>query len=379
MDVAGSAGMHARGIQLGLSVLALTTATLVAPEAARACSEPRPRAFNVHAPPANGVLLVDIACSGELACEQDPFPIDALPVVDLETGQPVAGSVVHVRSQPGYYQTVAFKPDQPFIPGRRYEIAWQPAQTLTGAPLAFEALAAVEPSAEPAMLEVELTVLSSEVIATCPFDPLGGSCGANQYSVGSRRQAELRATIDAESTTTSQLVVTFAAWVEGSEEPDPRELWPWDRTSQWAATQFDSKAEAYCYRLEVTSLIDASVAVREGCIEHGDLGELGVTDYPGIAEIRRAACDGTAPPQPPEAIDDDAGARPDASTQDDADAATGGGQRNDDVLPFPSELSESGGGSCSVGATGSGVSAFALALTALVLLGARRKWHGQSF
>lgn len=255
-----------------LSGIALA-AVLAPPDLARACSYPTSphEWFKVHPPPANGVLIVDVSCTAP-ECNADPLMTFPLPVIDLETGELVPGRIVHRRAG-----VIAFKPDTPFVAGRSYALDWQPAVERTGSALTFTAVQEVPSSASNAVFDVALEARSEIVSEPCvPLQSLESLCGRPSYAIGTQRYLLLQAT-DVSLPPSGQTVVSFAAWTDGAEPPDQREYWPWPAPLDGPFEAFSSAADAYCYRLEITSLIDDSFAVQEDCIAHGDLGELGTT------------------------------------------------------------------------------------------------------
>jgi len=78
-------------------------------------------------------------------------------------------------------------------------------------------------------------------------------------------------------------VTRFAFWAEGEPEPALGEgTWPF----QAGGLEFDESENTYCYRVELTSLIDDSTEERSDCVEHDQLGG---TDGWGTGDIMLAS------------------------------------------------------------------------------------------
>jgi hypothetical protein len=255
------------------------------PGSAEACSV-APDSITIRDTPANGVVVVDVGCSfGN--CFEGELP-DELPVMDKTTGEMVNGSIVLTNGSIDGVARITWKPESPLVEGHTYELLWQPAasQAFAEVDYEFSALAAASWTADDIVVTAS-TWLSEGASkwVTCEtantFD-----CGPNEaetYTVHNPLDAAqlvgLQAAIDAVASpagSEGQYVVTAALWAEGEEQPEqvdvPGELY----SSISVSEAFDTAFNAYCYRVEVTSLIDDTLAVTEDCLPH-TFGELTVT------------------------------------------------------------------------------------------------------
>jgi MYXO-CTERM domain-containing protein len=266
--------------RLGLCVLSLLAAIELFARAApaRACSPEEDLHAFARATPANGAVLIEVGCAS-VRCDVDPLVNDVVEMVDRDTGAAVPGTVID--SYWGSQLWIAFRPDEPLSPGHMYLVNWQPAAGYTGPQLELQALPEIEVSVDELSIDASLEAREDDRVWHWPCrESNGGECSVPAVYFGTKRYASLEASLDATmvpESGVSQLVVFYAAWQEGREPAPPmRRLVSW--AEPMSLERFDNAADAYCYRIEVRSLIDDSLAIHEGCLEH-ELGELTLSTF----------------------------------------------------------------------------------------------------
>jgi hypothetical protein len=286
-----------RSILLTIALLLGLAAELAQPELATACSAPEGSAL-ARDVPANGVVLLEIHCNnGSSSCYGESLPAE-LPVIDLTTSEPVAGTIVHQEGTSGSI-LIAFKPDQPLVEGRSYEVMWQPPVPPTfDVDYVLEALAPTALTAEDVAVDIALSMVADplyESVRCISQEKLGSCSSYDQISLTTKLFPTLSAALDMSTVpagSEGQLAVTMAFWAEGEVETAQREVPAYRHQPIAGAQRFDAKHHAYCYRVEVTSLIDESFAIHEDCLEHGTMGEL--VELPtsdGVLTRRLGTCD----------------------------------------------------------------------------------------
>jgi hypothetical protein len=123
---------------------------------------------------------------------------------------------------------------------------------------------------------------------SCMIEPFNGACGATTHNIGieTKRYASLEATLDDNAgELANQLLLRTAFWSQGQTPPALVDVPP--LLSRGQMTQrFDVEASAYCYRIEIESLVTGSTAMHEDCLPHGALGSL---DMQEVNEAGRIA------------------------------------------------------------------------------------------
>jgi hypothetical protein len=253
------------------------------PGSAEACSV-APDSITVHDTPVNGVVVIDVGCSfGN--CFDSELP-DELPVMDKTTGEMVPGSIVYTTGSIDTYARLAWKPDAPLVAGHTYEMMWQPEATLGSAELDYELLALPAATWQVDEIVVDartwLNEASSEWVA-CEVSNGGMLCGPNdgetytvQNGLDTALSVGLQAAIDSAASpaeSVGQFLVKAALWGEGEEQPELSDVPGYVYSSISIQENFETAFDAYCYRVEVTSLIDGAVAISEDCLPH-TYGEL---------------------------------------------------------------------------------------------------------
>jgi hypothetical protein len=393
---------------IALICFALAGAYLGArPATAAACSVP-PDKIVVSDTPANGLVMVGADCYTKSPCFEGELP-DVLEVVDFETREPVSGSIERVEGDLETDAKIAWRPDQRLTAGRDYEVLWQPQETASwGAEVdyVFRALPASDWAAQDVVVlsRLELASQDTELIQCEALPSLLCGIESSIYPIGIERRTypTLSVEVDWErvpENSEGQFVLSAAFWAEGDEEPQLQEL-SWKHPRLPTNHFFDDTADAYCFRVQVTSLVDDSVAMHEGCEEHGDLGEPATTAVPdehirahlaqckdaptgyeqAWCEVRRVSCD-----QPGQAPDCDAVAAacedideavPDAGPPPDDDDDDVTPDDDDDVTPddddedAPKNEADDG---CSVGGARSSSDALVWGAAITVLAWRRRR------
>jgi len=270
-----------RSFLLTIVLLLGLSAGLAEPERARACSAPQGW-VGVRDVPANGVVLLEIRCEGgPSSCYGESLPSE-LPVIDLTTSEPVAGTIVHQAvGSSSSSVLIAFKPDQPLIEGRSYEVMWQPAVPPTfEVDYVLEALAPTPLTAEDVAVNFDLSMVADPLYESvgCTSEEKLGSCSlTHQVTLTTKLFPTVSAALAMNAVpagSEGQVVVTMAFWAEGEAEPAQTEVPAYLHHTIANGRRFDAKHSAYCYRVEVTSLIDDSFARYEDCLEHGTMSEL---------------------------------------------------------------------------------------------------------
>jgi hypothetical protein len=131
---------------------------------------------------------------------------------------------------------------------------------------------------------LEVTFDYSEEMVSCQ-GWAEDSCGSDRAYVSLTQTTIVQLTISLDPTGTPQTVAPQVAlrtafWAAGEEPAELGEAsWP---ANMYPAGSFVEQAAEYCYRVEIESLVDGSVDVREGCLPHGELGEVGARDLPAM-------------------------------------------------------------------------------------------------
>jgi hypothetical protein len=262
---------------------------LARPDAALACSAPTD-SISVRDTPANGAVIVDVLCWFG-SCFEGALPTE-LEVVDTTTGLPVPGSVVYSAGSIDDHGLVAFRPDAPLTAGRSYEVMWQPVVTSARAELDYvlEATAEVSDAVGSTTISAALEPRVDDYYETtsCMIEPFHGACGGATHNIGikTKRYASLEATLDNNAgELANQLLLRTAFWSQGQTPPALVDVPP--LLSRGQMTQrFDVEASAYCYRIEIESLVTGSISMHEDCLPHGSLGSL---DMQEVNEAGRIA------------------------------------------------------------------------------------------
>ena len=253
---------------------------LIRPAPAAACSRPGPSAW-VEPVPANGVAVLRVYCP-ELTADCDPTVPETITVIDTKVGLPVPGAIVRVRSASTapYTAIVAWRADEPLIVGRRYRFNWRPVtdDDVPARAYEFAAQPAVSWSASDLELATELRLdIHGDAFIECET-AYPNSCGEKTAVLETERRSDAAIEIALQNLENrglqDQLEVRTAYWAD---DADPVELGDaeWPVSVQQLRGSFEQPARRYCYRIELHSLVDDSRALREGCIEHGELGDVG--------------------------------------------------------------------------------------------------------
>ena len=260
-------------------------ATLVGSETANACTYPGP-IFRVHDAPTNGIVVLEMTC--QRAVEGDCYAVgDTLPVLDTETGEAVPGKIVVVTRERGY--AAGWKPVEPLVEGHTYRIDLDP--DVADARTTFMARAPIDLVGADVLWGASLES-SWEVVDTLSCRTYLDSCGGNEKNIHLRTRNEPTVELAVKTrpwlerngnssgfgSPDAQFTVRTAFWPDGEAEPALGE--PSWQLTQHHERSFEAAASAYCYRVELTSLLDDSVAVQQGCVPHGDLGPVEETLMP---------------------------------------------------------------------------------------------------
>lgn len=358
------------------------------PAPAAACTL-QPDSVVVSDAPADGVVIVTTHCFAQTrACFEGGLP-DELEVVDRITREPVPGAVVRVEGSLAADGKIAWRPDAPLTPRRQYEVTWQPtAPSFALLDYVFDVLPEASWDASDIVMTSRLEMLTEEQEhVSCTLNG-PSTCGSGSQAATFHIATKLRTypalAIEVDATrspqsSAEQLVLSAAFWVEGEDEPALQEL-PWlNGVDAWH--EFAEAAESYCYRVQVKSLIDDSLAMHEGCEEHGDLGQVGTRvlsendngyKFAACAEApegfedvwcraRAEVCETAEPCEMPAECEGDEG---DPNAGDDAGMAT----------PFPNGQGDKG---CSVQRVASS-RGYGLMGVAVALLAWRRRRSGST-
>jgi hypothetical protein len=212
---------------------------LALPAAAKACPVQMNQAF-VEDVPANGTVLIDIQCDGA-SCLEGELPAD-LGVVDLTAGGDVAGTItsVSIDLDDGDMR-IAWRPQAPLVAGHVYELGWQPKlrEPMRDFEPSFEAL----PSAQ---WKVEAIELNSAL---------------RVQSAGKRVTLEVEVDAIGSPELYDQYAMRAAFWSSVEEPPVLSSV-----HERSAFREFEARTAAYCYRVELRSLIDDATQTHEACM-----------------------------------------------------------------------------------------------------------------
>lgn len=260
-------------------------------EPASACSPPLPAFINgVKSAPANGVVVIETS---------DYVPADiaqSIVLAELRNGTAITGELVYQAYEEPGVNVLAFLPDEPLTAGARYEVSWP------AAAFQFEATPALSWSLDDIRASAVIELLD-DVDSGISCWSSTGACEAPYVPLTRRPYLAIAPSIDLSSVARAegQFLISFKAWLGAATEPvqEPSStIRPGGR-----AVHLDAIADTYCYRVELTSLVDGSKAAHEACIddtigEPGALLSVPVSDREiaaGIAACRALPADELAP------------------------------------------------------------------------------------
>lgn len=254
------------------------------PQTADACSYPAD-SITVRDTPVGGLVVIDTVCVfGD--CFEGELPTE-LTVIDTTDGVMVPGEIAHTAGSIDNGAMIAWRPTAPLIEGHTYEVLWQPetAQSFAELDLEFSALPSVTWSPEDIRVEASVEVLE-EATETIRCDTVNyidcgsaspGDIDPRQIATNVTQQVALIVAIDtihAPDHAYGNYLVTMALWGDGEAQPEQVAMNDFTYGSIGGSKVFEHALDSYCYRVEITSLLDeSSMAVTEDCIAH-DLGEL---------------------------------------------------------------------------------------------------------
>jgi hypothetical protein len=240
-------------------IAVLVCGWLLRPTAVAACTppvDPRVPQSAVTSAPANGVIVILEA--GLLGAEGAGAAVE---VVDTVTDEIVQGEVVHESYGSWGATWIAFRPDAPLIEGRTYEA------TRAESVFTFEAQPAVTWSIDAIAMSasIEMHEYLDESIGCSR--PQSAECESPYIPLAQLKYLAIEPSVDlaAVEQAADQFVVSFAAWLDGDAEP---QISMPNMRGELLHTRFDAVADAYCYRVTLTSLIDGSEAMHEACIDN---------------------------------------------------------------------------------------------------------------
>lgn len=267
-----------------LALLAIGGVQLAATASpASACSLPAPT-ITANDAPANGVVLVDVVC-GFPPCFEGELP-ETLDVRDAMTGEAVPGEIVRAAGDLSSGARLAWKPDAQLVAGRSYELMWRPESSVANeadSDFVFEALQAPAWTADDIALSDRLELLTehTEYIECEELSPvLCGDGNDIDYAIPTEQRTSVALAVEVDPErmpegSAGAYVLSAAFWIEGEDEPELEELSWYPAVDAWHT--FEHAASGYCYRVQVTSLVDESSATHEGCVEHGELAQPATT------------------------------------------------------------------------------------------------------